>query len=236
MKRAGRVLKATYKDIKADILSKILQGIWAPGSLLPNEVALAESYECARATVNRAMRELAEDGFIERKRKAGSRVRLSPVRQAKFDIPIVRREIEEHGAQYRYALEQSEACVPPDWLRARLQLSNTAQVLHLTCMHYADGAPYQLEDRWINLTLLPQARDADFTTVGPNEWLVSQVPFSNAEISFSATAADQTIADHLGCPIDAPVFQVERSTWWTDQAVTTVRLWHRPGHRMTTRY
>jgi GntR family histidine utilization transcriptional repressor len=229
-------VNTTYKDIKADILAKIVQGIWAPGCLLPNELALAESYGCARATVNRAMRELAEDGFIERKRKAGSRVRLSPVRQAKFDIPIVRREIEEQGAQYRYTLVQSKASAPPDWLRARLQLSSTSQVLHLSCMHYADGAPYQLEDRWINLDLLPQARDADFSTVGPNEWLVGQVPFSNAEISFSATAADKSTADHLGCKIGDPLFQVERSTWWNDRAVTTVRLWHRPGHRMTTRY
>lgn len=236
MTTAGRILKTTYKDIKADILSKIVQGIWTPGSLLPNEVALAESYDCARATVNRAMRELAEDGLIERKRKAGSRVRLSPVRQARFDIPLVRREIEEQGAQYRYALVKSEAGAPPDWLRARLQLPKTGEVLHLACMHYADGAPYQFEDRWINLTLLPQAREADFSSVGPNEWLVGQVPFSNAEISFSATAADKAISDHLGCPIDAPVFQVERATWWNGQAVTAVRLWHRPGHRMTTRY
>jgi GntR family histidine utilization transcriptional repressor len=229
-------LSATYKDIKADILAKIVQGIWTPGSLLPNELVLAESYECARATVNRAMRELAEDGFIERKRKAGSRVRMSPLRQAKFDIPIVRREIEEHGAQYRYALVHHEGGAPPEWVRARMQLSDTAEVLHLICMHYADGAPYQFEDRWINLTLLPQARGADFAETGPNEWLVGQVPFSNAEISFSASAADKSLADHLGCAIGAPLFQVERSTWWNDQAVTTVKLWHRPGHRMTTRY
>ena len=92
-------MKATYKDVKSDILSKITKGEWAPGSLVPNEVDLAATYGCARATVNRAMRELADDGLIERRRKAGTRVRMTPIRQARFDIPIVRAEIEEKGAE-----------------------------------------------------------------------------------------------------------------------------------------
>ena len=87
-------MKVTYRDVKTDILSKITKGEWPLGSLVPNEVDLAETYGCARATVNRAMRELADEGFIERRRKAGTRVRMAPVRQARFDIPLVRAEIE----------------------------------------------------------------------------------------------------------------------------------------------
>ncbi|HBB82878.1 MAG TPA: GntR family transcriptional regulator, partial [Sulfitobacter sp.] len=51
-------MKVTYRDVKSDILSKITKGEWPLGSLVPNEVDLAETYGCARATVNRAMREL----------------------------------------------------------------------------------------------------------------------------------------------------------------------------------
>ncbi len=229
-------MKATYKDVKSDILSKITKGEWAPGSLVPNEVDLATTYGCARATVNRAMRELADDGLIERRRKAGTRVRMTPIRQARFDIPVVRAEIVEKGAEYRYSLVRSAVGPAPDWLRARLKLTNRDEVLHLVGMHYANGDPYQHEDRWINLTSLPQARDVDFSDVGPNEWLVSTIPFSDVEISFSAGLADQTLTDYLTCAIGDPVFTIERSTWWEGQAVTYVRLTYRPGHRMTTRY
>lgn len=229
-------MKATYKDVKTDILSKITKGEWAPGSLVPNEVELAKSYGCARATVNRAMRELADDGLIERRRKAGTRVRMTPIRQARFDIPIVRSEIEERGAKYRYSLVKSSVEPAPDWLRARLRLPDKSDALHLVCMHYTDGDPYQHEDRWINLTALPQARTVDFAEVGPNEWLVSTIPFSDVEISFSAGVADQGLKDHLTCAIGDPVFTIERSTWWEGQAVTYVRLTYRPGHRLTARY
>lgn len=226
----------TYRDIKADILRKITMGDWSPGASIPNEIELAASFGVARATVNRAMRELAEEGIIERKRKAGSKVRMSPLRRARFDIPLVRREIENQRQAYRYALISSTVQGAPDWLRARLNLDTTTEVLHLVCMHFADGSPYQFEDRWINLGLLPEAREANFSTVGPNEWLVAAVPFSDAEISFSAATADQTLANHLGCSPGDALFQLERSTWWQDHAVTYVRLVYRPGHRMTTRY
>lgn len=229
-------MKSTYKDVKSDILSKITKGEWAPGSLVPNEIELATTFGCARATVNRAMRELADDGLIERRRKAGTRVRMTPIRQARFDIPIVRAEIEEKGAEYRYSLAESSIEPAPDWLRARLKLSDKGEILRLVCMHYADGDPYQHEDRWINLASLPQARTVNFSDVGPNEWLVSTIPFSDVEISFSAGLADQRLTDYLTCTIGDPVFTIERSTWWEGQAVTYVRLTYRPGHRLTTRY
>lgn len=227
---------ATYKDVKSDILSKITKGDWGPGSLIPNEVELAAIYGCARATVNRAMRELADDGLIERRRKAGTRVLKSPVRQARFDIPLVQGEIAEKGAAYRYALAKRDVVTAPDWLRARLNLAPGGQVLHLICMHYADGTPYQHEDRWINLTALPQAESVDFAETGPNEWLVATVPFSDAEIGFSAGLVDASLSDYLGSPLGDPVFIIERSTWWEGQAITYVKLTYRPGHRLTTRY
>lgn len=230
------VVKATFRDVKSDILAKITLGEWGPGTLIPNEVDLAAAYGCARATVNRAMRELADEGIVERRRKAGTRVRRAPIRRARFDIPVVREEIESQNSAYRYALVSRDIAVGPDWLRARLSMGAKSRAIHLTCMHYADGAPYQFEDRWINLDVLPAARDADFSVTGPNEWLVSTIPFSNAEISFSASVADDKLASHLDCAVGDPLFTVERSTWWEDKSITFVRLFFRPGHRMTAKY
>jgi GntR family transcriptional regulator, histidine utilization repressor len=229
-------MKSTYKEVKSDILSKITKGEWGPGDLVPNEVDLAAIYGCARATVNRAMRELAEDGIIERRRKAGTRVRITPIRQARFDIPIVRDEIEDKGAAYRYALVSSAVTTAPDWLRARLKLPVGGKALHLICMHYADGAPYEHEDRWINMTALPEAETIDFAKRGPNEWLIATVPFSEVEINLFAGLADHSLSKYLTCAVGDPLFTIERSTWWEGQALTYVRFSYSPGYRLTTRY
>ncbi len=200
-------MKAAFREIKKEIRRRIVERVWGPGDLLPNEVDLAKEFGCARATVNRAMRELAEEGLVERKRKAGTRA-------------LVRRDVSD----------------TPDWLRARLGLEAGGQVLHLSCMHYSDGNPYQFEDRWINLAALPQAAEADFTVIGPTEWLIAEVPFSDVEISFSAVSADADLAGHLGCATGDALFLAERSTWFEGRAITHVRLVFQRGYRMTTRY
>lgn len=228
--------KTTFRQVMAEILHRITEGPWGPGTLLPNEVELAEEFKCSRTTMNRALREVTALGFLDRKRKAGTRVRMAPIRQARFELPIVRAEIEKTGAAYRYQLIHREILGVPDWLQARMNLPADGKVVHLVCLHFANGAAFQLEDRWINATALPDALHQDFSQIGPNEWLVATVPYSEVEISFLAVAADTLVAIHLGHKPGEPVFCVERATWWQNAAITLVTLSQRRGYRMTTRY
>lgn len=228
--------KTTFRDIKAAILHRITDGPWGPGTLLPGEIELAAEFGCSRTTINRAMREVADLGLLDRRRKAGTRVRMAPVRQARFEIPLVRAEVEKTGATYRYALVQRETVVAPDWLRARMNSIKGGEMVHVTCIHYADGMPYQLEDRYINADALPQVHEQGFAAIGPNEWLIATVPFSQVEISFQAIAADVATASHMGLVPGTPLFCAERTTWWQGHAITHVKMIYRQGHRMTARY
>ena len=225
-----------YRQIKAEMFRRICGGQYKPGELLPGEVELAAAFGCARATVNRAMQELSDDGIIDRKRKGGSRVKLAPLRQVTFEIPIIRTEIEGRNAAYGYRLISSTFEKAPDWLAQKWQVTATTPVLHVQCLHHADGNPFQFEDRWINLEIVPRAAAADFTNLGPNEWLVAEVPYTNAEIVFSAVSADPIMADHLKADLSSPVFLVERITWLGVDAVTYVRLAFAPSYQMTARY
>ncbi len=228
--------KTTYRDVMAQILQRITNGPWGPGTLIPNEVDLAGEFNCSRTTINRALREVEALGLLDRKRKAGTRVRLAPMRAARFDMPIVRAEIEKTGARYGYLLLHRAVQTPPDWLAVQMGLGAQAKVLHLICLHSADGLAFQIEDRWINATALPQCESQDFAALGPNEWLVATVPYSDVEVSFLAAAADAVSAAHLGHNLGDPVFCVQRATWWQGKAITFVTLRHRAGYRMTTRY
>ena len=96
--------RVTYQDIQRDVLDRIKSREWEPGDLIPNEETLADTLGCARATVNRALRELAQAGIIDRKRKGGTRVSISPIRKALFDIPIIRKEIENKGNKYSFEI------------------------------------------------------------------------------------------------------------------------------------
>lgn len=228
--------KFGFRDIKREVFRRIRSDEWGPGTLLPGEVELATMFGCARATVNRAMQELSDDGIIERRRKGGSRVKLAPSRQVTFEIPLVRNEVEGRGAEYRYELISSKCEAAPKWLQARLNVAANTPVRHVECMHYADRTPFQFEDRWINLSAVPRAETAEFTIVSPNEWLVSEVPYTNAEVRFSATRADRKISDFLKTVMGEPIFQSERTTWLSDTPVTNVKLYFAPSYQMIARY
>ncbi|MDC0656898.1 GntR family transcriptional regulator [Leisingera sp. SS27] len=223
----------SYRDIKQVVLDRIHNKIWAPDSLLPSETDLAEEFSSTRTTVNRALRELAEEGYLERKRKAGTRVLNSPVRKAQFAIPLVRDEITENGSEYRYALVERTVLPAPAWLCARMDIPQGLDVLHLRCMHYAGSAPFQYEVRWIVPDSVPDVLEADFSCSGPNDWLVQKVPFTNLELSFLATKADQSVAEFLGAQAGDPIFTAERITWLRGQPVTLAKLFFAPGYRMT---
>ncbi|MCP5036068.1 MAG: UTRA domain-containing protein [Rhodobacteraceae bacterium] len=228
--------KATYQHVRDEVVNRIQNRDWPPGAILPTEVELAKEFGCARATVNRAMRELAEQGIVDRKRKSGTRVVVMPVKQAKLEITPVRQSVEEQNGEYRYNLVRREILPCPDWLASKLALPARSPVMYLQCMHYGDNQPFQFEERWINIAAVPKVVEADLETLGPGEWLLREVPFTDAEIVFSAVAADKTLSEFLGTPVGSPVFQMERTTWFQGQPVTLVRFSHHPGYRMSTRY
>ncbi len=226
----------TFRAVMAEIVERITTGPWGPGTLLPNEVELAATFGCSRTTMNRALREVAELGLIDRKRKSGTRVRMSPLRAATFQMPNVRTEIEASGAKYAYRLLTCDAGPAPDWLAQRMGLTAQSPVLHVVCLHLAGTSAFQLEDRWINLGALPQARGQSFAATSPSDWLIAEVPFSQVEISLLAIAADAATAAHLNLMLGDPVLCIERATWWQNAAITLVQLNHARGYRMTTRY
>lgn len=228
-------MRTSYHDIKANILGRIRSNIWPPGENLPGEIELAKEFGCARATVNRAMRELVDEGILERKRKAGTKVKSSPTRRAQFSIPIIREEITNTGAKYRYVLVEREEITAPGWLRSRISIPKNQRVLHLRCMHYAGNSPYQFEERWINLAAVPNAAGCDFEDIGPNEWLVREVPFTEGELIFSATNASTEIANFLNTAEDTAIFTIERTTWLDTLSVTYARLYFSRDYNMTTR-
>lgn len=224
----------SFRDIRTELERRISRRVWEPGETMPGEEALAAEFGAARATVNRALQELARSGLIERKRKSGTRVALHPVREARFAIPVVRAEIEASGSAYEYRLLHRDKENAPGWLRERLGLDAGARTLHVRCLHLADGRPYQYEDRWINLAAVPAAGSEDFETASPNEWLVANAPFSRAQYSFGAARADPEEAQALRLDAGEAVFVAERTTWIADRAITHVRMVHPPSHRVVT--
>ncbi len=220
-----------WEDIRAEVLRRIRARIWPPGGLIPGEEALAQEFGVARATVNRALRDLAEAGVITRRKRAGTRVAELPVRRARLDIPVIRLDVLARGQAYSFDLLADRVQPAPVPVTARLGLPEASPLRYLETLHMADGRPYVLETRWLNPAILPDPAP-DFARVSANEWLVTHVSLVSGDIAFTAEPASAREAEVLGIPEATALLVAERTTQGTGGPVTWVRLAHAPGHRV----
>lgn len=61
-----------YEVVKRQITEAIMIGKLEPGSVLPSEVALSQTYGVAVGTIRRALMDLTNDGLLSRRRKTGT--------------------------------------------------------------------------------------------------------------------------------------------------------------------
>lgn len=219
----------SWQAVRERLHRRILEGRWRPGDRLPRDVDLAREFGCARGTVQRAMRALADAGLVVRRRRGGTRLPETPVRQVRLRIPILRQEVEGRGAVWGYRLLDDRPAALPAAVARELELPEGRVWRRVRALHLADGAPFVLEDRWLDPAI---ADGVSFATVSANEWLVRNVPYVGGTLVWSAVEAGGGEAELLGCAPGAALLALVRTTRGEAGPITRVRLLYAPGFRL----
>jgi GntR family histidine utilization transcriptional repressor len=103
-------------------------------------------------------------------------------------------------------------------------------LLHVRLVHFEDGSPIQLEDRYVVPAFAPEFLQQDFTETTPGAYLSSVSPLQEAEHVVRAVAPDAATRRNLAMSDDEPCLVVTRRTWAGGRPVTFARLCH-PGSR-----
>ncbi len=177
-------------------------------------------------TVGKAVQSLAQEGFVERKRKLGTVVSDRAHERPVLEIWDVAELVRKNGATYSYKLLECMKLKPDAERRDLLGVSGRTPTLWMLCLHSSDGTPFQLEERLVNIDAAPGITCRPLETVGPGLWLLGQVPWTDAEHKITAREAPADVAAHLGRKVGAACLVVERRTWNNGTPVTYARLWH----------
>lgn len=218
------------RRIRADLEGRIRSGEWRPGHRIPTELELMADYGCARMTVSKAMSGLVHAGLIERRKKAGSFVARPHVQTAALEIPDIPALIAQRGETYRFQrISRVMRRLDPDDA-GEAALPTTAPVLAISGLHFADGAPFALETRVLNIDAVPEARDRTFDEEPPGSWLLKHVPWTEARHRIAAVSAHAECARQLDLRRGTACLQVERHTFRAGEWITFARLLF-PGER-----
>lgn len=212
-----------HQRIRTDIETRILSGEWRPGHRIPYEHELMAEYGCSRMTVNKAISALAQNGLIERRRRAGSFVARPRIHSVVLSIPDIQAEVAGRGETYglRLLSREHRAARRGDLIEQRL--AGKGPLLAITCLHSGDGRPIAFEERLISLTAVPEVAEVDFSETSPGRWLLAHVPWTEAEHRITAVNAEDSLAEHLQIEAGAACLSVERRTWRGDEHITYVR-------------
>ncbi len=221
---------ARYRQVKHFVLRQISAGTLRAGARVPSENELVRELDVSRMTANRALRELAADGVLVRVAGVGTFVAERRVHAHPLEVRNISDEIRARGHDLRRVLVALASMSASRELAERCGVSPGARLDHSLIVHFEDGIPLQVEDRYVNPTVVPGYLRNDFTRLTPHDFLMQSAPLQRAEHTVRALVPDGRIRRMLRLDDGDACLLIRRRTWSAERIATVADLYH-PGSR-----
>jgi GntR family histidine utilization transcriptional repressor len=219
-----------YQQLKDLIIGRISSGDLRPADRVPSENELVEAMSVSRMTANRALRELTDEGYVERVAGRGTFVSDFRARSHVLEVHNIADEIQRRGHVHTCQVLRHSRQHARGEIAKALHVAQGIDVFHLLLVHFENGTPIQLEDRHIVADFAPECLEQDFRHVTPSAYLSAISPLQEAEQVVRAAQPNAAVRQRLLMADDEPSLVVIRRTWSHGRPVTFARL-HHPGSR-----
>ena len=197
-----------HKKIEHDILSKIKSGEYVENEKIPTEMELSNSYGVSRPTVRQAIQSLVNEGYLERRKKRGTIVKKSKIKQEftryikSFDTDISMKGIFTKTKVLNFTKTTAIQDVADN-----LNLNEGDPVYKLTRLRFAEEKPVVLVISFIPYRLVPNLDKIDFSKHSLYETFKEMgFPLHSASRKLEITTADETICYLLDVQKNDPLF------------------------------
>ena len=211
-----------YEKVKQAISEKIHSGVWRPHDRIPSEAELVAQFGFSRMTINRALRELTDEGRLVRLQGVGTFVAEPKGQSALFEVRSIAEEITSRHHQHRcdvVLLEETQA----DLIQAAaLNVAAGTRIFHSLMVHFENEVPVQIEDRCVNASVVPDYLRQDYLSL--------IAPLTEGEHIVEAVQATAEECALLHIHAHDPCLLIRRRTWSTTHIVSHARLIF-PGSR-----
>lgn len=219
-----------YSKIKDHIINLIETGQLKAGERIPSENTLVKEFGVSRMTANRALKELKEQGLVERVLGVGTFVAEPTSRGHLITVNNIAEEVRGRGQEYSAFVEKNERVNAQPDIAMQLGVMSGTEVFHSIVIHKENNVPVVLEDRYVLASALPDYGNVDFTRTTPNEYLMAKAPLQKVEHRVKAILPDRFTRKWLNIDKTEPCLLLLRRTWSKARIVSYALLTH-PGSR-----
>ena len=187
----------------------ILSGAIAPGSRLPTVVELGDHFKVARITIREAIRVLAEEGLLVSSRGRGIHVLQHPSQSKPAPQIADAMDADVSSVEIVILAVDDLTTVPADMLKEAIAFPTYKGI---TKIHKFEGRPLGLIRICVADSIyrrLPKGA-IEKKNVLPMVRALPAVGALELKLIITVEPADVVLADHLRCPLGAPVARVLR--------------------------
>jgi len=224
------VAKPRYQQLKDLIIERISSGELKPSDRVPSENELVEAMSVSRMTANRALRELNDEGYVDRVAGRGTFVSDFRSQSHLLEVHNIADEIRLRGHSHSSRVIRQSLQRARGEVAKALHVVQGTDVFHLLLVHFENEIPIQLEDRHVLASFAPDCLAQDFAAITPSAYLTSKAPLQEAEQVVRANLPNRAVQKHLQIDDREASLVVIRRTWSDGRPVTFARL-HHPGSR-----
>ncbi len=215
-----------YREIAADLRSRLDSGEYASGRLLPSESMLSADYNASRVTIRKALEHLRADGLIDSRQGFGWFVSGEAVRQPLARLDTIEAQLEAEGRRSeRRILEFSEVDAPTDVAG----VLGSTRVLLVHRVNLADGEPFARVTVWCPASLAAGLTREELADMSFYDLL--DIDLAGATQTIGADAAGADDAELLQIPVGSPVLVCTRTTFDNQGRAVLYASYVFPAHR-----
>lgn len=153
-----------YFQLKEQIKQNIIRGEYKEGDLIPSEREFSNHYELSSTTIRRALNDLVQENFLDRKAGKGTFVRRRKVKRDLRKVLGFSKNMTEMGLTPITKVLSQKVVASNAFARERLRLKKGDKVVRLERLRQADNVPMMLETRYIRTDLCPNIEKEELSS------------------------------------------------------------------------
>lgn len=201
-----------YFQLAQQLESAIERGKLAPGSLLGNEIELAQRLGLSRPTVRQAIQSLVDKGLLVRRRGIGTQVVHSQVKRP-MELSSLYDDLEAAGQRPATRVLRESVAEATAEVAAALAVSEGTEVRVVERLRLTHGEPMAYMCNHLPADLLSPDREALESTGLYRLMRAAGVTLHSARQAVGARAADAAEAELLAEAEGAPLLTMRRTAY-----------------------
>ncbi|GAA5236770.1 GntR family transcriptional regulator [Verticiella sediminum] len=200
-----------YRQLFLALREEIRRGVYREGEPIPNEEQLGQSFGVSRITVRRAVADLVEEGWLEKRLGRGTFVKQTiPRPPARTESTFIE-SLGKRSKQTQVTVLEVSRRSPPPHVAAAMGLAEDAQVMYASRLRAISGVPLLFVDSWVMAEHAGHITGDALKERSISEMLLSDgVRFRYVTEEITAVAAAPHVAATLRVEVGAPLLCVAR--------------------------